>query len=125
MTEGTYEELVAALSRYNVQLRDSAGEFRSTYDIIADIAKVWNELNSMEQAGLATAVSGTRQQAIFFSLVEQFREASGAMEAMANSTGTLEESYSIYMDSVTAHVNQLKAAFQGLSAMAEVNTGKP
>lgn len=114
MTEGTYEELVSALTKYNVALRDSAGEFRSTYDIIADIAKVWDKMSTTEQAGLATAVSGTRQQAIFFSLVEQFREASGAMEDMANSAGTLEESYGIYMESVTAHVNQLKAAFQGL-----------
>lgn len=58
----------------------------------------------------------TRQQAIFYSLVEQFQEASGAMDEMADSAGTLQDSYDIYMDSVTAHVNQFKAAFQSLSS---------
>lgn len=58
MTDATYGDLVAALTKYNVALKDTSGELRSTYDIIADIAKVWDQLDSMEQAGLATAISG-------------------------------------------------------------------
>ena len=115
MSESTYGELVTALTKYNVQLTDAAGQFRSTYDIIADIAKIWDDLDSMEQAGLATVISGTRQQAIFYSLVGQFKEASGAMDEMANSAGTLQKSYATYMESTTAHINQFKAAFQTLS----------
>ena len=115
MTEAQYGELVAALTKYNVALTDINGEFRSTYDIVADIAAIWNELSTMEQAALANAIAGVRQQSVFFSMVEQFQEASGAMEDMANSAGTLQESYATYMDSVTAHINQFKAAFQSLS----------
>ena len=115
MTEAQYGELVAALTKYHVALTDINGEFRSTYDIVADIAAIWNDLNTMEQAALANAIAGVRQQSVFFSMVEQFQEASGAMEDMANSAGTLQESYATYIDSVTAHINQFKAAFQSLS----------
>lgn len=114
-SDAKYEELVNSLTKANVTLKTATGEFRSTYDIIADIAKVWDQLTSMEQAGLATAISGTRQQAVFFSLVEQFKEASGAMDEMANSSGALTDAYGIYMDTVQAHVNQFKAAFESLS----------
>lgn len=37
------------------------------------------------------------------------------MEAMANSSGELRESYSTYMESAAAHINQLKASFEGLA----------
>jgi len=118
MTDAEYGKLVAALTKYNVALTDANGEFRSTYDIIADIAAKWSELSSMEQAALANAIAGVRQQSVFYSLVEQFQEASGAMDEMANSTGTLRESYAVFMESITAHINQFKAAFQSLSQSA-------
>lgn len=115
MTEAEYGNLVAALTKYNVALTDATGEFRSTYDIVADIAAIWEELTSTEQAALANAIAGVRQQSVFYSMVEQFQEASGATEDMANSAGTLRESYAVFMESTTAHINQFKAAFQSLS----------
>ena len=45
-------------------LTDINGEFRSTYDIVADIAAIWNELSTMEQAALANAIAGVRQQSM-------------------------------------------------------------
>lgn len=54
----------------------------------------------------------TRQQAVFYSLIGQFQEASGAMDSMANSAGALTDAYSIYLDTTQAHINQFKATFQ-------------
>lgn len=114
MSEADYEKLVKALTDMNVALTEN-GEYRSTYDIIKDIAAQWKNMTSMEQAALTEALAGTRQQAIFSSLVGQFQEASGAMEAMTNSSGELRESYATYMKSAEAHINQLKAAFESLA----------
>ena len=58
----------------------------------------------------------TRQQAAFFSIINNFQEASGAMDAMVNSAGELEKAYDIYLGSTTAHINQFKAAFEELGA---------
>ena len=114
MSEADYEKLVKSLTDMNVALTEN-GEYRSTYDIIKDIAAQWEKMTSMEQAALTEALAGTRQQAIFSSLIGQFKEASGSMEAMSNSAGELRNSYSTYMKSAEAHINQLKASFESLS----------
>lgn len=115
MTDAEYNNIVQALTGKNVSLTDANGELRSTYDIIRDISAIWDDMSSMDQAALAETLAGTRQQNIFFSLIEQFQEAQGAMESMSNSTGTFSAAYSEYMDSVTAHINQFKAAVSELS----------
>lgn len=116
MTSSKYDDLVKSLAKLDVALVDSNNEYRATYDIMADIASKWESLTTMEQAALADAIAGTRQQAAFFSIIEQFQEASGAMEAMAGSAGVLDNAYSTYLDSTTAHINQFKASFQDLGA---------
>lgn len=60
MTEAKYEELVSTLTDAGVQLRDLNGEYRSTYDIISDLAAKWDDLSSMTQAALATNIAGKR-----------------------------------------------------------------
>ena len=117
-TAAKYDELVSALTKQKVALTDANGEYRSTYDIIKDIAGVWDEMTSQEQAALATTLAGTRQQNIFFSLIEQFEEAENAFELMQSgaANNALTESYGKYLDSTTAHLNKFKAAFQELSS---------
>lgn len=115
MTESKYEELVSALTKAGVALRDVNGDYRSTYDIIKDIASVWDNMSDMEQAALTTAVAGTRMQNVFASLVGSFKEASGAMDEMTDSTGALGKAYNTYLDSVEGRTGQLKATFQSLS----------
>ena len=116
MTEAKYDELVQQLSHFHVALTNMNGEYRSTYDIMSDIAAKWNDMTSMEQAALATALSGTRQQAVFYSIIGQFQEAEGAMDAMANSAGALDSAYSTALESAQVRIEQFKATFQEFSA---------
>lgn len=116
MSQSEYNNLVKSLTDCNVALVDVNNEYRSTYDIMSDIAKQWDNMTSMEQSALATAMAGTRQQAVFFSIIEQFQEASGSMEAMANSAGALDKAYATYTESAEFHINRFKATFQELSA---------
>lgn len=44
------------------------------------------------------------------------------MDEMANSAGALDEAYSVYLSSAEAHINQFKAAYEGLARSA-VETG--
>lgn len=116
MTTAKYEEAVKILTGYNVALTDINGEYRATYDIMADIAAQWDKMTSMEQAALATTLAGTRQQDVFYSLVGQFQEASKAMDRMEKSAGTLQDSYQKFLASTTGHINQFKAALQQLGS---------
>jgi exonuclease VII small subunit len=76
-----YDKLVQALTRYNVALTDVTGQYRSTFDILQDIAKIWDKLDTMEQAALATQLAGTRQQAVFYSIIEQFKDAEETLDS--------------------------------------------
>lgn len=116
MTEADYDKLVQQLTDFNVSLTDINGEYRSTYDIMQDIAAKWSDMSSMEQAALAEALSGNRQQQIFYSIITNFQEASGAMDAMASSAGALQKAYDTRMQSTQAHINQFNASFQELSS---------
>ena len=58
MTTAKYEELVKMLTDHQVALTTVNGEYRSTYDILSDIAKQWESMTSMEQAALATQIAG-------------------------------------------------------------------
>jgi len=114
--EAKYQEMVNALTKRHVSLVDEVtGQYRSTYDIIRDIAGVWKDMTSMEQAAVVEALAGTRQQNIFASLMTQFGEAEEAMRRMDSSAGELQESYDIYLGSIQAHVQTLNAAFDELS----------
>lgn len=115
MTEADYDALVRGLTKANVALTDAQGNFRSTYDIVKDLAKVWNQLSNIDQAALAKTLAGTRQQNVFFSLIEQFQEAENAMDSMVNSTGALQEAMDVFESTTTAHLNNLKTAFLDLA----------
>lgn len=115
MTEADYDALVRGLTKANVALTDAQGNFRSTYNIIRDLSKVWNQLSNIDQAALAKTLAGTRQQNVFFSLIEQFQEAEGAMKSMEESTGALSDAMAIFESTTTAHLNNLKTAFLDLA----------
>lgn len=118
--EAKYQKVIDMLTGKGVKLTEN-GQYRSTYEILKDIANIWDRLSSMEKAGIAEQLAGSRQQNVFYSIIGQFREAESAMERMKNSSGELQNAFDIYMDSIQAHVNQLTAAFEKLS-MTFVNS---
>lgn len=125
MTTAHYEEMVSALSGYNVALTDANGEYRDTYDIMQDIANVWDDMTSSQQAALAEMMAGNRQQVVFYSIIQNFKEvAEKAMEVMSGEdmATAMNDAYGEYMDSVTAHIETFKAAVQGLSETS-ISTG--
>lgn len=58
MTDAEYNDLVAALTKYNVKITDANGEFRETYEIISDIAAIWDKLDTNSQAALTEKLAG-------------------------------------------------------------------
>lgn len=121
ITEAKYQELIRILSNHRVSLLDVNNEFKSTYEILESIANVWSDMTSLEQSAVAEAISGTRQQVVFYSIIDHFQEASDAMEAMSNSAGSLEQSYDIYLNTAAAHIERLGIAWKTFS-MDAVNS---
>ena len=112
MTAAQYDELTQALTEQNVALTDETGQLRDAYDILLDMSEAWQKMTANERSALAQTFGSTRNQNVFISLMENFKEASDAMTAMQNSENELKNANDIYLDSIKAHIQQFKNAFE-------------
>lgn len=94
-----------------VDLTDANGEFRSTYDILNDIGKVWDTLNSKEQAMLAEEIAGKNRANILTSIMQNAKQLEAAYESLSNSAGSANAEQEAYMDSLAGKINALKQSF--------------
>lgn len=104
----------------NIKLRDSSGEFRNMYDVISELAEKWEDLDSVEQNWVSTSVAGTRQRETFLTLMENWDRAVTLSATAMNSEGMAMDKMSIYLESIEANLNKLKAAVEDLLYSEEI-----
>lgn len=103
------------LNAIGISIRSSTMEFRDFSDVMDDLADKWVSLTSVEQNAIATAMAGTRQRENFNILMENYDSYKEAVESASDSQGVADEKYEAYMDSIEAHLNQLKDAWDELA----------
>ncbi len=112
MTTAQYDELTKALTDQGVSLVDEyTGELRDAYDVLRDMSVAWQDMSANERSALAQTFGSTRNQNIFISLMENFGEAEEAMNSMQDSANALSDANNTYLESIKAHVQQFKNAF--------------
>lgn len=109
-----YAEEIKALTGFDIMIDDT--HFKDLYDIMAGISAVWDKLSDTQQARVAEILGGTRQLQVISSIIGNWKDAVGAYETAINSAGASSKANAVYMDSVKAHVDQMKASFEELSA---------
>lgn len=90
----------------------NTGELRSTFDVLQDLSKSWENLTSVEKNELAETVAGKTQRSLFTAIMTNFDSAVGATEAALNSEGSAAQENSKRMDSLKGKVQQLQLAWQ-------------
>lgn len=121
--EGT-EDLAEGFSKYAEEIKALTGfdimvdktHFKDLYDIFDGIAAKWNTLSDTQQARVAEILGGTRQLQVISSIMGNWKDAVGAYETATNSIGVSTKANDVYMESSEAHIAQLKATFEELSA---------
>lgn len=109
-----YREELLALT--GVDIKDQNGQFKSTYEILKAIAGQWERISKAgNKEAVATLVAGTRQQPVFYSIMENFQEAIDAVDGMQAAGGTMSNAYGTYIDSITGHIENLKTTFAEFS----------
>lgn len=112
------------LNSVGIKLRDTNHEFRDFETVLDEVAKSWNTYSSVQQASIAKAFSGTRQQNRFLALMEGYNKTLELTEVAANSAGTAVEKFNkSYKESLEAKTNTLQASFESMimnSDMSEV-----
>lgn len=101
----------------SVNIFDNAGNFRATYDIINDIAKVWDKISQTDQAALLETIAGKQRGNQIAALIQSFQsgQAQKAYEASKNSEGSAMKEQERWMESMDAKIQQFEASFQSMS----------
>ena len=115
MAESTAElrKEILALSGVDIMLNDNT--FKSTYDIMDELAEKWHELTDIQQASITELIAGKRQGNIVSSLMGNFDIARDVLKTSEGSEGSATAEHAKWMDSLQAKLNQLQAAWEELS----------
>lgn len=115
MVESTAKlrEEILALSGVDIMLDDNT--FKSTYQILDELAVKWEDLTDIQQASITELIAGKRQGNVVSSLMTNFDTARDALETSLNSSGSAMREHEKWQQSLEAQINKLKASWQGLS----------
>lgn len=100
------------LNSLNIALRSSKGEWRSFEDVLDEVAEKWEKFSDTERSHIATAIAGTRQQENFRAMMNNWDEVTRLVGVAADSTGSASERMEVYLDSIEAKTNKLKASWE-------------
>lgn len=119
------EELFTTVtSRYGqvVRITDEAtGQLRGTFDILQDLAGVWNQLTSDEQQLLGEKIAGKNQITVLQALLQNWESVSVAIGNAEEAAGSAEREQQAYLNSLTGAVEQFHNAVNNLY-MTAVNS---
>ena len=113
-TSSNGQKLKQIYSDLNIEVTDSEGNLRSTYDILSDLSEVWDTLSSNEQQYIALTSSGSNQIQNFTALMNNFSHATDATTTALSSAGSAEQENEKYLTSISAKANLLKSELQEL-----------
>lgn len=98
-----------------VNIFDNQGEFRSTYDILMDIAAVHKDLTSTEQADLIETIAGKHRANDVAAFLSNAQNAADMVTAAQNSAGSAANENAKYLESLQGRITSLQASLQTLS----------
>lgn len=115
MVESTSKLREEILALSGVDIMASATEFKSTYQILDELAEKWKDLTDIQQASVTELIAGKRQGNIVSSIMENFDTARKVLDTSMNSAGSAMTEHEKWMKSVEASINKVKASWQSLS----------
>lgn len=95
-------------------LDEATGDMRSTFDVLSDIAKDWNNMTDAQQTAISNALAGKTRFDVFAAVMTRFDDAISATTTSMNSFGSAEAENAKYMESLSAKTALLKQQFQEL-----------
>ena len=110
----TGEKLREIYEGLGVEIYDSNGQLKSSFDILSQLAEHWNDLSENEQKYIALTSSGANQINNFTALMNNFDKALEATETAYMSAGSAAQENERYMQSINAQVTLLQASFERL-----------
>lgn len=93
---------------------ETTGGLRDTYSVLADLAKVYPDLNTQAKAYLNEVIAGNRQNKVLVAIMDNWENVADATETAKNSAGSAAKENATYLDSIEGKVAQLNNSLEKL-----------
>lgn len=101
-------------NRVDIMLDDDS--FKSTYQIIKELSKVWSSLSETTKSNITELIGGgVRNANVINALMTNMGTAAEVVEKTSNSAGSALNENAIVLESIQGKINVLKAKFEELS----------
>ena len=111
-SSSTGQNLLAWYKQHNIAIFDQEGQLRSLYDVLTDVAEIWPTLTTNEKDYYLNQQAGANQTQNLAAALNNFEGVQKAYTLAMNSAGSATEENARYMESIQAHIQNLKATFQ-------------
>ena len=102
------------LRAVGIALKDGVGELRSTQEVLDELGNKWATLTANQQAAVAKALAGTRQQSRLVAIMENYDKVLDYQQKSMNSIGATTAQQVTYLEGMEAATNNLQSAYQSL-----------
>lgn len=96
-------------------LEDNGATFKSTFQIMRELAGAWDNLGDMAKATIIEQVAGKRGASYFSSMMMNWEDAEKAYQEATNSAGSAVKENEAFLDSIEGRKRVFKSAFESLS----------
>ena len=100
------------LAYVDIALRNTNGELRSTEEVLDELGKKWDSLNKNQQAAIAKALAGTRQQSRLIAMMEDYERVTELQEISQRSAGATAAQAGVYLEGIEASMNKIQVAWE-------------
>ena len=100
------------LAYVGIALRDTNGELRSTEEVLDQLGKKWDTLNKNQQAALAKALAGTRQQSRLIAMMDDYERVIELQQIAERSEGATAAQAGVYLEGMEASLNKIQVAWE-------------
>jgi TP901 family phage tail tape measure protein len=111
-------EQLLALTNGRVDILADSGQYKSTYEILKDIASVWDDLvknQGTDSAAILELIGGKRNANVVAAILENFKIAEEALGVATRSSGSALAENEKHLESITGKISQFQSAWQALS----------
>lgn len=106
-------EMILGMTGVDIMLNENT--FKSTYQILKEIAPAYKELSDIEQASLLETLAGKNRANVLASILQNADVLENAYTTSINSAGSATKEYETYLDSIEGKLNSLRANYEVLS----------
>lgn len=104
-----------ALTNSKVDVMLDSKTYKSTYQILKEMAGAWSEMTDMQRAAATELMGGKRNSNVISALMTGFSTAENVMQTAANSAGSALAENEKQINSIEGKLQLLDSAFQNFS----------